>query len=635
MNRDFVNLILTHFQYKPVVERYMEYYKAAQNIGVTPVHKIDVPPALDYLTSKFAAKPVNVVNISHRDLNPHLFRTDMVNEWKEKHLGKRTMPEPEPSTASKLSKMDDNDLIAQAQIQLLAQQQQQQQPTVVKEKKRTSRFDQVVHPTKGFTQQPPTMAALAPIPVNQPIIPPQQFGQTLNPYGPSVEQQQQIIQQQQQQIQQQQHQLQQQQFQQQQQQQQLQQPSGRWPQTDTSSRRNPNENPDRQVSSRYDAGNSRNESDFNRRSPTFERMQEVRPRSPSFRTDVNPFKARDDKLPYDPFNPTSSPPRHSSGYPDPRLDNPFQQAVDAPKSHRYEDLEQQRLWEDFRREREMKKRMMEEEEKEMLRQREAEIEKIRLREAELERIRTRDEEMEKIRKREEELERMRLREEEIKKIRQREEELEKMRLQKEEETWKAEMEKKMKAELEMKMKAEMEMKMKAEMEMKMRAQQPAESEWDRRMREFENEEKRRRDFFGAADVVPPPPKIASVSKPTEQLIDLTNDDDDDEVLTIPLKVPERRGPPPPPVLSGFGAANRSSVKMPWETGPSSGASWNRDEEYGDRRNWEDRSTSSDRGRKSWSREKSADRRPDESDRRYASKDSQRHSSYERDYDRRY
>jgi hypothetical protein len=288
------------------------------------------------------------------------------------------------------------------------------------------------------------------------------------------------------------------------------------------------------------------------------------------------------------------------------MENPFQQPVDVAKSQRDQELEQQRLWEEYRREQEVKKRQMEEEEREMIRQREAELEKIRLREAELERIRIRDSELEKIRKREEELEMMRLREEEMKMIRLREEELEKARLKKEEaakfdEMWKARMAK----------------------ESSVRVQPQQDTEWERRMREFELEEKRKRDFFESANF-PPPPKIdgfvRAASKPMEQLIDLTSDDEEE---VIPSKAPERKGPPPPPVLSSFG-------KMPWETGPSSGA-------------WEYEAPSSDRARKSWSREKEIEnrtsgRRPDESDQRYSEKVTQQHSnssSYDQNYDRRY
>jgi len=609
------------------VDKYIEYNKAAQNIGVTPVFRVDVQQALDYLTSKFAKKPSNVEEISHKEANPQLFSNEKISEWKDKHLNKRTQPPSESENKSKLSKMDDNDLRVQAQLQLLAQQQQQQATIIPKERKK-SRFDQTVHPTKGFTQQPLPMASLAPIPVTQIIVPPQQFGQSLNPYGPSVEQQQQqqlqqqqLQQLQQQQLQQQQlqqQQLQQQQLQQQQlqhqqlQQQQLQQQQLQQQRTQPDPLRwNQTENLDRQTSSRFDVGiPSRNEFDFNRRSPTFERMQEVRPRSPSYRTDVNPFVARKDTSAYDPFNPTASPPRHSGGvssrYSDPRMENPFQQPVDVAKSQRDQELEQQRLWEEYRREQEVKKRQMEEEEREMIRQREAELEKIRLREAELERIRIRDSELEKIRKREEELEMMRLREEEMKKIRLREEELEKARLKKEEaakfdKMWKARMAK----------------------ESSVRVQPQQDTEWERRMREFELEEKRKRDFFESANF-PPPPKIdgfvRAASKPMEQLIDLTSDDEEE---LIPGKAPERKGPPPPPVLSSFG-------KKPWETGPSSGA-------------WEYEAPNSDRARKSWSREKEIEnrtsgRRPDESDQRYSDKVPQQHSnssSYDQNYDRRY
>ncbi len=142
---------------------------------------------------------------------------------------------------------------------------------------------------------------------------------------------------------------------------------------------------------------------------------------------------------------------------------------------------------------------------------------------------------------------MRLREEEMKKIRLREEGLEKARLKKEEaakfdKMWKARMAKESSA----------------------RVQPQQDTEWERRMREFKLEEKRKRDFFESANFLPPP-KIdgfdQAASKPMEQLIDLTSDDEDKVILS---KAPERK-------RSSAASGPQQFGKMPWETGPNSGA----------------------------------------------------------------
>jgi len=351
---------LYHFlSYNPNIAQYQAYFRAAQSVGVSPVLKADLEDVHQYLTNKSFPKPKNVESISHKDLNPQLFISEKVAEWKDKYLGgKRAGSVPAANNSSKLSRMDDDELKAQAQIQLLAQSQQHQQQAPVKEK-RQSRFDQAVHPTKGFSQMPPTNPPLGPIPITntnpfdiapsmqqqqpfsqqlQPIPFGQpQFGQALNPFGPSIEQQLMLQQQQQLQqqqlIQQQQQQtnmqfLQQQQWHQQQQQQLIGQPS------DPFSRNNvfdPLGQQQQQQTSASDGFHQmdlerergRGNQDYNRRSPTFERMQEVRPRSPTFRSRSPSVRDGGKRnADYDPFNPTESPP--------PRMEDPYRQAeIDA------------------------------------------------------------------------------------------------------------------------------------------------------------------------------------------------------------------------------------------------------------------------------------------------------------------
>ena len=152
------------------------------------------------------------------------------------------------------------------------------------------------------------------------------------------------------------------------------------------------------------------------RSPTLERMQATRPlsperlRSPSFRSDrVNPFSQ-----PPDPFKPSAASPPRTSGRTDP---------IPTPETE--EEL-QKKLWEEFKREREARRRREEEEEE--ARRRAHEADEARRRAHEAEEARRQAHEAEKARRRALEAEEARRRAYEADKIRQkREEDLEHMR----------------------------------------------------------------------------------------------------------------------------------------------------------------------------------------------------------------
>ncbi len=233
-------------------------------------------------------------------------------------------------------------------------------------------------------------------------------------------------------------------------------------------------------------------------------------------------------------------------------------------------MEQQRLWEEFKRERDAKKKK--EDELEALRMREAEIERIRIREEELEKLRIREEELKLIRLREEELEKLRIREEELKLIRLREEELEKLRQKKEEEARslrrREEDEKKRKQEEDEKRKREEEEKRlwTLEMEKRLRAQNQTD-EWERRLRQPEVRQP------------PPPPKIdgyskaplAAPAKPKNQIIVELSSDEEDNTMPLRSSFVSDKKVPPPPKLSGYGGSSlgsRPPVKSPWATDPA-------------------------------------------------------------------
>lgn len=136
-----------------------------------------------------------------------------------------------------------------------------------------------------------------------------------------------------------------------------------------------------------------------RYSPTFERMQEVRPqlqekivsRSPSLRDDLRPDmieggKSYNDHTKYDPFKHSASPiPSSYSGF-DAKIQDPFRQS----DKQRNVEFEQQRMWEDIQRTREAELRYKEEEELARLRK-EQEEQRIRL--LEIEERRARDQKL--------------------------------------------------------------------------------------------------------------------------------------------------------------------------------------------------------------------------------------------------
>ena len=298
-------------------DNFLEYARSAQRLGISPVAKQDIGPLMSYLSSPRAPKPANVVDISHRDLNPQLFNPiEKVAAWKEKFA-----PEKKNS-GSVLSKMGDAELLAQAELQMAA-------AGNPPEKKR-SRFDVTVHPTKGFTEAPPSAGAVNSGPSEYSVPPPI----VLNPFAPPVAQP--------------------------------------------------------QEASRY-LDDNRSRFSGGSRSPTQERLQEIRPLSPerlrsaSFRSEcVNPFS----QMP-DPFKTSAASPPRSSG----RLD---------PGSSREEEELQMKLWQEFKREREARRRR--EEEDEEARRRAYEADRFRPKLDDFELIRKREEEM---KKREADIERMR------------------------------------------------------------------------------------------------------------------------------------------------------------------------------------------------------------------------------------
>jgi hypothetical protein len=360
------------------------------------------------------------------ELNPPL--KDALNDWKEKNLlAKRSFDSTitraaaalPTQSASKLSRMDDKELLAQAQLQLEAQEELQLLVEAPVKAKRKSRFDLTVHPTKGFSQQPPpssSMTSLEPLPLDtqlpgvflNPLVQHLQLQAVIvqPPVGHSQsgpDQDSLVLQNQNQQ-----------QWQQHQQGSRIPDNSDTWKPLDPFTQQQTQADPFEQSRRSYDDRHPPRDS---RRSPTFERMHEptsYRSRSPSQREDSRRSR---DRINYDPFNPTESPPPppsikiHRSSVP-----NPYMQLdINAMSERERLEAEQLQLWEEFKQEREKKKRMAEDEEKKRLLDSESDIARMRFEQREeMEQIRMRELELERLR----ELDRERLKELELKRLRE-------------------------------------------------------------------------------------------------------------------------------------------------------------------------------------------------------------------------
>ena len=408
-----LNTLFNFISFNHEIGPYTYYAQAAQRSGVLAVQQIDSQELYKYLTDMNYPKPKIVEEKTHLELNPPVPVQDALTEWKEKHVLKRPLATgiaaAAAATPSKLSRMDENELIAQAQLQLQAQ--VQQPPPPIKEK-RKSRFDLAVHPTKGFSQQPPpisSMSSLDPLPLNiqspftNPFLLQQLPPKVVIVQPPVVTETRRAVDQDQ--------------YQRLHQQWQQEQESLRRDSSDTWKTRGSDPfaqqqaqhvNPfDRKPVDPFEP--NRSSYDDRSRSPTFERMNEPRSRSPSQREDT---RSKDNH--YDPFNPTESPPPPPSIKIDrSSISNPFGQLQVNPVSEQEGlEAEQQRLWEEFKREREMKKMLAEAEadnEVKRLRDSENEIAKIRLQQrTEMERIRKRNEMIETLRLKELELKRLRM-----------------------------------------------------------------------------------------------------------------------------------------------------------------------------------------------------------------------------------
>jgi hypothetical protein len=146
--------LLHCFRYRPKLDRYQDYSRAARTLKFSPVFKPDVTIVLDYLSNLKAQKPPHVVDVPHEP-KPQLLNADGTLDERCASNMASNVNQP-----SKLSQMGESELMAQAQLQMSMVQEADGQ------KRKRSRFDQAVHPTKGFSEPPPTIG-LNPMQVNQ------------------------------------------------------------------------------------------------------------------------------------------------------------------------------------------------------------------------------------------------------------------------------------------------------------------------------------------------------------------------------------------------------------------------------------------------------------------------------------
>ena len=506
-----LNSVVHCVQYRPNIDQYFEYVQSARKLQIVPVFKADIGPLIDYLTDFGAKKPSNLIDISYKELNPQLFPdggpNEKVEDWKDRYINqKRTANDTATAdSGSKLGKMGDQELIAQAQLQMSLM-----SGDPPKEKKR-SRFDLMVNPS-NFSAPPPT-SGFDPIPVMMPggqmTVPPpfainlnqpppqatvglQQrpamsyalqsqpqgspFSLDINPFAPPIVQQ---------------------------------------PQPDTDLSKEP------QLASGWRENDRARREEFYSRSPTLERMQEKRQLSPQrSRSPIRSNWGQATEI-VDPFRVSRSPPRSSVGA------DRYDKSVGMDRQ-RDEEL-QLKLFEEFKQEREARRRREEAEEL--------------LRREELSRNTIQNDDIESVRRREEEL-RIREREAEIERLRQLKREAEERKLKEAEDSermWKLHLEKKAKEE--------------------------------------EERQLRRRMEFHMSAGVPPPPSNA-------QMADL-NTNNGLIGKTLPVSIPERRAPPPPPILSIRGQQAQEVAKASWESSSSIGQA--RPDDWQQQLSWEDRS----------------------------------------------